>query len=102
MSFFKGGYQILDLTGVTESPITVAGAYAKCLSGKPILVKGLSGIEAPQYFNKISNDDGSISLQTVVYSEETVILINVTVTNEDAASVSLVEIAQPESGNAES
>lgn len=49
MRFSKGGYQILDLTGIVPgTPAVFKGAYKACQSGKPVLVKGVPNI-APFY-----------------------------------------------------
>ena len=49
MRFSKGGYQVLDLTGIVPgTPGVFKGAYKACGSGKPIFVKGVPN-QSPFY-----------------------------------------------------
>lgn len=99
MKFYKGGYQILDLTGVSETPDTFKGAYKKVLSDKPILVKVASGFKP--FFASVSAPDatdGSVTLQTIMYLNELAAIVVITITPADSVSLRYVLLAQPEAG----
>lgn len=98
MSFSKGGYQILDLTGVSEVASVVKGAYSKALSGKPVIIKNLLGVIGPTFTSIILPETASDPVQlfctTVV--EETPSVISITITSEDSVTGGIIALAVPE------
>lgn len=97
MKFFKGGYQILNLAGVSESPTTFPGAYKKCLSGKPILVVGIDGIGASFMQCTVPTvAEGAVQLFGAFTAEEAPILSVITVASNDSVSLEVIMLSTSE------
>lgn len=98
MRFFKGGYQILDLAGVSDTASVVNGAYSKVLSGKPVVVKNLYGIVGPTYMSVLLPETagGPAQLFCTVTAEKAPALISITITNKDSVTAENVTLAVPE------
>lgn len=105
MTDYKGGYQIIDLTGATAGdPVTIVGIYnrIKNNNGKPILVKANDGQRVFAQVNEVNDN-----LVTTYLSAEGKI-VKVVITNADSvtttiedysASIEQLEIAVNEISN---
>lgn len=90
MADYKGGYQIIDLTGATAGdPVTIGGIYNKIKgnNGKPILVKANDG---QRVFAQVKEVDGN--LVTTYLSAEGKI-VKVVVTNADSVTTTIEDIS---------
>ena len=96
---FKGGYQIVDFTGITLSgtATTISGLYntlTKC--DKPILIRGLTANSldfTPFMCNGASVSTNFVILGPVILDDGSgAIQIIITVSNADAVTLAIAEI----------
>lgn len=85
----KGGYQILDFTGITQldGSETLPGAFNKIKTcGKPILVHNLNGINVFTSDADIASTTQAV-LPAYIMSGGTPTLLAVTITSADVVSI---------------
>lgn len=83
MADYKGGYQILDLTGATAGdPVTIGGIFTKIESnkGKPILIKANDGQRVFAQAKKSSSN------YVITYLSAEGKTVKVTISNQDAVT----------------
>lgn len=88
MADYKGGYQIIDLTGATAGdPVTIGGIFTKIESnkGKPILIKANDG---QRVFAQAKEVDGDYVLTYLSAEGKT---IKVVITDEDAVTTTIAD-----------
>ena len=91
MRFTKGGYQLLDLSGLTPgSSKTIPGAFKKCKSGKPILCKGIATYEP--FFASAREASGSYVVTNVSYQSGKLVLLVATIGSNDSVSGALYQV----------
>ena len=90
MADYKGGYQILDLTGATAGdPVTITGIYDKIAgnNGKPILVKANDGQRVFAQAKKSSTN------YVLTYLSAEGKIVKVVVTNADSVTTTIEDIS---------
>jgi len=87
-----GGYQVIDCKGVTLSstPVTIKDAFKKAKSGKAILIENMNGVSGFVHDTAPSETDTAL-LPIMLVVENTAIIGIITITNEDACTLSVGE-----------
>lgn len=97
---YKGGYQIVDFTGITlsDTSTTIAGLYNKLVScDKPLLIRGFvqNSITYLPFFAwgvKVNSTTTAIITPVLVTDESGAAQVVITVSNTDGVTTATAEI----------
>jgi hypothetical protein len=96
----KGGYQIIDFSGYTlsETPVTIKGAFKKATAGKAVLCENVNGLTSFGVALSAADDVVDISTTLGILDEGTPSVVTqiIEITNEDAVTISAAPLTVAE------